>query len=216
MKNVYRYLLAAMLTITPPLVMAASNGLEEALSTALAQFDRATEGDKDALRSALQTFETLAKQNPDHPLLEARIGSLITMQARNAWAPWKKMRYAEQGLDHIDRALEQLTRKDDYEWLRNLPVSYDVYLTAASTFVALPKFFNRLGQAERLLQKLTTQARFSKVPNAFQAAVWLTRARVAQRQDHDVDYKLYLQRAVALDPGGKSGHLARSMLSQGD
>jgi tetratricopeptide (TPR) repeat protein len=210
------YPLSFLLIKFAPFAMAANAEVEDALNTAIAQFERAVDGDKNAVQSALQAFEDLAKQSPEHPFLEARIGSLMTMQARDAWAPWNKMRYAEQGLDRIDRALERLRTKDDVVRLIDLPVSYDVYLTAASTFVALPGFFNRLGQAERLLKKLTKHAHFSETVNSFQAAVWLTRAKVAQRQNRKSDYKRYLKQALALDPQGKPGQQARFLLSQGD
>jgi tetratricopeptide (TPR) repeat protein len=216
MKKFLIYPLTLLLIKFTPFSMAANAEVEDALNIAIARFDRAVDGDKNAVHSALQAFENLAKQSPDHPFLEARIGSLMTMRARDAWAPWNKMRYAEQGLDKIDRALERLRTKDDGVRLIDLPVSYDVYLTAASTFVALPKFFNRLGQAERLLRKLTEDAHFTETANGFQAAVWLSRAQVAQRQDHESDYKRYLKQALALDPNGKSGRQARSMLSKGD
>lgn len=177
-------------------------------------FERAAGGDESAVTIAIEQFEELLKQQPSHPMYEARIGSLITMQARDAWAPWKKMSYSEQGLERIDLALDSLTEMHDQQRIEKYIVSLDVRYTAAVTFSSLPKFFNRWGEAERLLQQLVQDALLEQAPASFKAQVWMTRAQLARQREELPLYKEYLHKVVSVSADSPQGIQAEHLLAE--
>ncbi|MDH5360782.1 MAG: hypothetical protein OEX03_09470 [Gammaproteobacteria bacterium] len=181
---------------------------------AFENFERAAAGDKAAVELAIEQFETLLKGDPQQPVYEARVGSLTTMQARDAWAPWKKMSYSEQGLERIDLALDTLTDVHDQQQIEQRFVSLDVRYTAAVTFSSLPRFFNRWGQAERILAEMLQSPLLAKTPVEFRASVWLSRARLAQQRQELPLYKEYLQKVIELAPNSKPGIAARKLLAE--
>ncbi len=204
MKRLYRIIIFAVSVLAAaPTYSLDTEALERQLAPLLHAFDLARQGQGDAVENALSGFEELLRQYPDFPLLEAYAGSLVTMQARDALAAWNKMRYAERGLDRIDRALESLSAEHERVRVRGVPVALDVRLTAAATFVNMPRFFNRRGQAERLLRGVVDASSFSTTPVAFQIEVWQTRARLAGLDDRPQDQRIWSQNADALAGGAK-------------
>lgn len=185
------------------------------VQTAMQYFDQAAAGDSKAVDVAIAQFKALSENQPQSPVYKVRLGSLITMQARDAWAPWKKMSYTERGLDLIDEALEGLRPEHDSLPMGNIYVGLDVRYTAAVTFSSIPKFFNRWAQAERLLKAITEQAEFAKTSNGFQAQVWLTRAQLAKQRERPDLYTQWLRKVVALAPESEAGKQASMLLAEG-
>lgn len=198
------------------LLSVSTNSFASSLSieTALSNFNKAAAGDASAVGLAREQFQTLLNQYPEQPLYEARLGSLITMQARDAWAPWKKMSFSEQGLEYIDTALERLNTKHEKQMIADLNVSLDVRYTAAITFSNLPRFFNRWGQAERILRQLTEAELLQQAPAVFQAQVWWARAQLAKQREKMQEHKIFLQKVIELDASSPAAIQARTLLAE--
>ena len=91
--------------------------------------------------------------------------------------PWDKMKYSEQGLDHIDRALATLKPDHDRQLVRGVPVSLETRFVAASTFVKLPDgIFHRRAAGQKLLDELLRNPALAAAPEAFRSAVQRTAA----------------------------------------
>ncbi len=56
-------------------------------------------------RDAAGQFDALLEREPANPLFAAYHAAAVVMQARDAWMPWNKMKYLEDGLADTDRAL---------------------------------------------------------------------------------------------------------------
>lgn len=140
-----------------------------AFENAHAEFLRAVQGESRAAADAVESFGALVAAGGDNPLLLAYHGSAETLRGRDAWMPWNKVKHVEAGLDTIDRALKLLTPAHDAERLRGVPVSVETKLVAARTFLALPKFFNRREQGQRLVADTIASATFAATPEAIQA-----------------------------------------------
>lgn len=137
--------------------------------SAQAEFTRALKGDSDAVEPALELFRALSESDPGNPLLAAYFGSAQTLRARDAWMPWNKMKYSEQGLDTLDSALRMLRPEHDAQRTRGVPVSVETRLVAARTFLALPKFLNRGEQGRNLVADTIASPVFQSTPQAVQA-----------------------------------------------
>jgi hypothetical protein len=95
--------------------------------------------------------------------------------------PWNKMKYAEQGLDHIDRALEALKPDHDRHAMRGVPVGLETRFVAASTFIKLPDgIFHRQAAGRKLLDDLLRHPGLAAAPESFRSAVQKTAAEAAK------------------------------------
>lgn len=135
-------------------------------------FLRASAGEASEVDPAIAAFEALVRAEPRNPVYAAYLGSALSMRARDAWMPWNKLRYTEQGLDHIDRALESLKPEHDKLLLRGVPASIETRLVAARTFVKLPDpIFHRRTAGKKLLADLLKHPALASAPAAFRASV---------------------------------------------
>ena len=135
-------------------------------------FMQARDGQDGRIEPAIDAFESLAKAEPAQPLYAAYLGSAISLKAREAWMPWSKMKYAEQGLDHIDRALATLKPDHDRQLMRGVPVALETRLVAANTFIKLPDgFCHRRAAGLKLLDEVQRHPAFPATPEPFRSAV---------------------------------------------
>ena len=195
-------------------LMTPTGANELSIDAALKTFQQAASGDKAAVGQGIEQYKALLRLQPTQVMYKARLGSLTTMLARDAWAPWKKMSYTEQGLEYIDIALDGLTAKHQQQQIGGLNVAIDVRYTAVVTFSNLPDFFHRWGHAERLLAQITEEANFTESPGGFQAEVWLLRARLAQKRDRISEYQRYLKKVLAVDADSAAGKQAQYLLAE--
>jgi len=125
-----------------------------------------------ALDRATEKFRALLKEHPNHPVYLAYLGACKALEGRSAWLLWNKMRYGEQGLDQIDRALNALRRKHDIEKLQGVPLSLHTMFVAATTFLDMPdEVFHRRDRGKRLLQKIINHPAYALAPDDFKESV---------------------------------------------
>ena len=145
-------------------------------------FRQARDGQESRIEPAIAAFEALARAEPAQPLYAAYLGSAITLKAREAWMPWSKMKYSEQGLDHIDRALGTLKPEHDRQSMRGVPVGLETRFVAASTFVKLPDgIFHRRAAGLKLLEQVQRHPAFAAAPESFRSAVTKTAAEATAK-----------------------------------
>lgn len=166
-------------------------------STAMAQFQRATEGDKDAIEGAAQKWREVSAAHPQDPVPRAFAGAATTLLATTTLLPWRKMSHVEDGLALIDKALAMLTPAHDTELRLNVPVSLETRFVAASTFLNLPSMFNRSARGAKLLAELQSGPLFDAAPTPFRASVWMTAANEAAKAQRADEAKALWQKVVA-------------------
>lgn len=171
--------LSALATLTALPAHAADAAPDTAFTAASTAFQRAVDGDNSAIDQALVQFTTLAQTRAGDPLTLVYAGAATSMQARTTWLPWKKMRYAEDGLAQIDKALALLTPAHDTLLHNNVPIGLETRLTAAGTFLALPSMFHRSDRGRRLLDEVMKHPAFAATPARFQEAARKIAAKVS-------------------------------------
>ena len=102
---------------------------------AIALHHRAVEGDEDSAEQAVARFERYLKRFADDVEARAYLGSAYAMMARDASSVVNKMRYANRGLRHLDRALDAGAG------------NFTVRMIRANVNSSLPKMFERGGAA---------------------------------------------------------------------
>ncbi len=139
---------------------------------ALKAFQQAREGESGKIEPAISAFDTLARAEPQQPVYAAYLGSALGLRARDAWMPWRKVKYAEEGLDHVDRALAGLRPEHDRQLVRGVPVSLETRLVAANMFISLPDgVFHRRAAGKKLIDEVLRNPGFAAAPAEFRAAV---------------------------------------------
>lgn len=160
---------------------------------AFALFARANAGDNSAIEPAAEAFEKLLQAEPTNPVLMAYTGAATAMRATTRWAPWKKMRYAEDGLALLDKALALPGASSTAVLQHQMPAVLEVRYTAASTFLAVPGFMNRQTRGAALLAEVLASPLLDATPLEFRGNVWLSTARQAAAQGQKAQARGYLE-----------------------
>lgn len=155
---------------------------EQPFQTAFEQFQSASRGDSAAVAAAAQGFQALLAAEPAHPLLLAYAGSATSLRATTTMLPWKKMSYAEEGLDQIDKALGLLKAGHEQQLHRGVSVALETRFVAATTFLNLPSMFNRGARGSKLMAEVLDSPMLAQAPAGFQAAVRQQAAKHAAKQ----------------------------------
>lgn len=158
----------------------AAAATEAGLDAALREFD-AARADEKRVDAAVLALRGLPADPQRQPLAAACLGSALTLQGKAAWMPWNKMKFTEQGLDHIDAALAMLKPEHATVVVRGVPVSLQTRLVAAATFVAVPDgLFHRRADGRKQLAALRADPLLAGAPAAFRAEVEAAEARLAE------------------------------------
>jgi len=123
--------------------------------------------DSDKLWSELQALTA------DDPFVMVIKGSTLTLQGRDAWMPWNKMSYVEQGMDLIRKAVRALKPSDKEKTFQGIPLDIQVKRTAADTYLSLPEMFNARSQGMEWAQEVAQDSRLDTL-NSEQKASFAT------------------------------------------
>ena len=175
-----------------PLAPAAAG--EKAVPAALAEFQRALDGQQAAIEPAAQQLLALSQAEPANPVLRAYAGAATAMRASTTLLPWKKMGHAEDGLALIDKALAQLTPAHDAPLYRHVPASLEVRFTAAGTFLAMPSMFNRHERGRTLLDEVLNSPLLDATPAPFKAAVWMRAGQEAAKAQRTAEARQWFEK----------------------
>jgi len=175
---------------------------------------RASAGDAKAVEPAVAAFRALNRANPDQPLYEAYLGSATGLRAREAWMPWTKLKYAEEALDHADRALQALTPAHDRQLVRGAPVGIETRIVAARLYLRTPdEFFHRHASGRKLIADVLARPDFAAAPPPLQAVGQLAAAEAARGRS-DSDELAHLKQVLTLAPASPAADAARARLKE--
>jgi hypothetical protein len=181
---------------------------------AQAEFERGLAGDGGANVRAHAQFQKLVEAEPANPLYLAYLGSTYTLLGRDAWAPWTRMRQTEKGLGLIDKALALLTAEHDQQTARGVPVSEEVRLSAAATFLAVPGFMNRTEAARLAIADALASPAFATTPGQVQARLLMQAALLARKDKKPGEEAEALKRSLAASSEGATAASARARLQE--
>jgi hypothetical protein len=152
---------------SPPVAQTAADAAFEAAPT---HFNRARQGEAEQIDAAIEAFQAAPANPALQPLYSAYLGSAYALKAKAAWMPWKKLKFSEQGLDHIDGALTALRSEHDRLLVQGTPASLMTRMVAAATFVALPDgIFHRRAAGKSLFAEMRRSPLLASAPAGFRA-----------------------------------------------
>jgi hypothetical protein len=154
---------------------------DPAFDKAVAQFNKALQGDSGQLDAAIAAFQATPGNPAMKPLYTAYLGSAHALKGKAAWMPWNKMKFTDQGLDHIDQALAALRSEHDGLRVQGVPLGLATRLVAAATFVAVPDgLFHRRAAGKTLLAEMRRSPLLGTAPAGFRAELDALEAQVSE------------------------------------
>ena len=142
----------------------------------LASYFQAAQGDYSQLDSLYKELQLAHQQQPSDPWTLFYLGGTETLKGDDAWMPWTQMRYTEDGLARMDKALNMIGEEQWQQQYRYLPQAIYMQATAAVTFTSVPDFFNYQDQGMQLFKQVLNDQRFLQSPA--QATSWVYRFAV--------------------------------------
>lgn len=175
-------------------------------------FKRAVDGDGKARNQVKERLLKLKNEEPNNPLITVYLGSTYTLEGRDAWMPWTKMRKTELGLDTMDRAI--VMSRDSRERLDYLQRDTDleVMTISAITFTQVPKMFGRFGQGVELMNSVVEDPRYTQFSNEQKAELLFYMGEAAANDERADDAKKYVRKALELGLSEKLSTRAAELL----
>ncbi|GLO60544.1 hypothetical protein MACH09_10520 [Vibrio sp. MACH09] len=166
-------LMLALFLLMTPAAFAAQNPDDQTI----ALYYQAAQGDDDETEKAYQALTTHVEEKGSTPLSMIFIGATQTLQGRDAFLPWNKMKYVEQGIASIDKGLALIDADPDNENNREtvmgLPGQVLAQANAATVFTELPDMFNQFDKGYEIYLDLFADNQLQLLP--FEATSWIYR-----------------------------------------
>jgi len=172
---------------------------------------QAADGDKRAVRKAINKIRKLERKYRGHPLVLAYKGGALSLRGIDVYKrPLDRMRETEEGLVILDRALRLLNK-----WEGDYVEAAEARLVATFVYINLPdSIFHRLREGQRLVKQLLAHPRFAELPRGMRAAIYFAAATNADKHKDQRQFKHYLELTLETDPQGKNAAEARTLLNK--
>jgi hypothetical protein len=147
---------------------------------------------------AEDAFRDLLQSDPSNPLFVAYYGSTLAIRARDGGAPWQKIKWLNESINDIDRALALLGPQYDAQKMRGVPISLETRLIAVATYIPLPALFNRMSVARQQLATAMGSAPFATASSELRGRFYYEDALIAHA-DGDTEHERRSLREVVKD-----------------
>ncbi|PMK03484.1 hypothetical protein [Vibrio sp. 10N.261.55.A7] len=139
----------------------------------ISQYNLAAQGDEDKVEVVHEQLEQLLESQGADALSLVYLGSTQTLMGRDAFMPWNKMKYTEQGLATIAKGLTLLDGEpvEQQEYRQGLPTSILAQAIAASTYTSLPDMFNHFERGYDIYLELLESEAFAS--QSYEATSWI-------------------------------------------
>ncbi len=145
------------------------------------------EENDDYSERAEELFQEILVEKRDHVEALATYGSLKTLMGRDAFMPWNKMKYVEQGCDKMDKAV-QID-----------PANLRIRMTRAFNNINLPSFFNRITYYLEDFEFIRTHQAFNQFKPNLKLQILYYSAKAFENNDQIQEAKEMYTKAVAMN-----------------
>jgi tetratricopeptide (TPR) repeat protein len=165
----------------------------------IGQFQQAVEGNEQARDQVKHLLEQILAQDENDPLALVYYGSTLTLEGRDAWMPWNKMKLTEKGMDIMEKALKMSRGITETPVYLKRSIEMEVLMSCAITFTQVPKMFGRFEQGVDLLDEITNDPRYQQFNSEQKASYLYYRGMAAINMQHTKDARVYLQQSIDLN-----------------
>lgn len=184
------------------------------------QYNLAADGESGLVDNVYGQLNALIEREGAKPLSLVYLGSTQTLQGRDAFLPWNKMKFTEEGLATINKGLGMLhtlpPSLNEQQRIQGLPEGYLARAIAATTYTSLPDMFNHFDRGYELYLELLSEPEFHSQP--FAATSWIYRYAIqaALRAEDLPQAKVWLSDMENLDRDNLDTRAAQAQVnSQG-
>ncbi|KYN79615.1 hypothetical protein ATY37_01730 [Vibrio cidicii] len=167
---------AALAAFTLSSSLALANPTEQLLT----RFNQAAQGDTGLVDTVHNELSQLVQKQGATPVTLVYLGSSETLQGRDSFMPWNKMKFTERGLATIQKGLDLMANQpmpiQEQQRLQGLPEYQLATAMAATTYTSLPDMFNHFERGYDLYLNLLDEPGF--VEQSFAATSWIYRYAV--------------------------------------
>ncbi|MBA5761688.1 hypothetical protein H2O73_04945 [Vibrio sp. 404] len=214
MKTPKTLLLTAALAAT----LGSANLYANPSSDILANYNLAADGDEALVDTVYGQLNRLLEEQGAKPLTMVYLGSTQTLQGRDAFLPWNKMKFTEQGLATIAKGISLLnTLPEDVnqqERIQGLPEAHLAQAMAAITYTSLPDMFNHFERGYDLYLNLLNDPSFAHQPFAASAWVYSSGISAALKAGDISQAQAWLSTMQTLDPSNVQTQTAQKLIAK--
>nr|WP_262359088.1 hypothetical protein [Vibrio mimicus] len=180
------------------------------------RYNQAAQGDTQLVEPLYTELENLIEQEGATALSLVYLGSTRTLMGRDAFLPWKKMRFSEEGLATIEKGLSLLNRdaSSPEARLNGLPTRMLTVAIAAATYTSMPDMFNHFERGYALYLTLLSEPDFQAQP--FAATAWIYHLAIvaALRAEDKEQARLWVEKMQQADANHPETQQAQALLEQ--
>ncbi|MDB1124052.1 hypothetical protein [Vibrio algarum] len=166
----------------------------------IAQYNQAAQGDESQVEIVYQQLQSGMKRDGADALSLVYLGSTQTLMGRDAFMPWNKMKYTEQGLATITKGLDLLstenTPTNEQLRIQGIPESILTRAIAASTFTSLPEMFNHFERGYDLYLNLLRDDTFNSQPYAATSWIYFYAIKAAIKAEDTLQAEQWMQEMI--------------------
>lgn len=141
----------------------------------IGQYNLAAQGNEEKVEQVYQQLNKLIELEGADALSMVYLGSTQTLMGRDAWMPWNKMKYTEQGLATISKGLDLIQSEpkaiSDQVYRQGLPENQLAQAIAGATYTSLPDMFNHFERGYEIYLDLLANQEFTN--QHYDATAWI-------------------------------------------
>ncbi|MGY0615110.1 hypothetical protein [Vibrio sp. FJH11] len=184
----------------------------------LNRFNQAEQGNSGLVDSVHDELSELLEEQGATPLTLVYLGITETLQGREAFMPWNKMKFTEHGLTTIQKGLDLMLNQPipvhEQQRLQGLPEYHLATAMAATTYTALPDMFNHFERGYEMYLVLLDEPSFSQQPFAATAWVYRYAIEAALRAEDVEQAKKWFMQMEQLGDNNLETQTAKALLAK--
>lgn len=181
----------------------------------LGRYYTAAQGDYSELDAVYEELKQAQEQDPSDAWTLFHYGAVEALKGDDAFLPWSKMRFTENGLARMDKALNMLDQQNWEQHFRGLPQALYMQASAAATFTSVPDFFKVSEQGLALFSDVIDHAEFNAAPAQATSWVYWRAIKAAKQHDRDAQAEDWYQRLQQSGVNDQYSAKAETLMQQG-
>ncbi|WP_417877865.1 hypothetical protein [Vibrio sp.] len=205
-------------TLLTAFALSSSLAFANPTESLLHRFNQAEQGNSALVDSVHDELAVLIEQQGATPLTLVYLGCTQTLQGREAFMPWNKMKFTESGLATIQKGLDLMASQpipvQEQQRLQGLPEYLLATAMAATTYTALPDMFNHFERGYELYLALINDPSFNQQPFSFTAWIYRYAIEAALRADDQTQAQAWVDEMERLGYDNIETQNAKALLAK--
>ena len=170
------------------------------------------QGESSQTNELHQQLSGLNEADPQDASTLFYLGASETLKGRDAFWPWSKLKWTENGLARMDKALMMITDDDWQHQYQQMPLALQMQAQAAIVYTSVPDMFAVNERGNQLFEQVFADPRFQQIPA--EATSWVYFYGIQATEDQPEQQKILFQAMTETGLQDQFTEQARSLLEQ--